>query len=305
MVDRAMVVRPTEELEADLAQNTQVVRSFWAGLQKVMDAFSTESVRRGGEPWPNERIFGAAQVPGATGHRWFQTAQDEKAFMPTAQGQAHLTSLMKTLRIDNSPEWMDRRSQAERAYANVKSLEKELATRASRRDEAAVAAPAQPDAAFEGAAVATGGDEDAAQDEAVAGAAGIAPARRFWTARRRWSAAGVVLVFIVAAAVGVYVWRDDAGSPGRIINTWSQADKQHKGTYSYDSPFANAHRVSGYPEGADVTLMCQQAHGRTITDPTLKTTSSVWYQTTNGDWVNSNYVALTKVDGKTPQLRAC
>lgn len=76
--------------------------------------------------------------------------------------------------------------------------------------------------------------------------------------------------------------------PGRIGNTWSKTRNAFVGTFAYAGPDTAQRVGAGYPEGTQVKVTCFRK-GRAITDPTLQTTSDVWYRLSDGNWISKLY----------------
>ncbi|MEU6074898.1 hypothetical protein [Micromonospora sp. NPDC047074] len=325
--------RSAGELEADLARHREVVVSFWVGIERTMAAYNQWLVSKGEPALSNEQMFQEAQIPASTGHRWLQN----KDAMPAARSTGHLNKLMEFLRLHDKKEWQIRRIQADRAFEEMKNLQAQLQVRRRNANDepappiqrrpddetAAIDDPRQAQADVPPVAVIEKGDgavrvehNDEVKPPDAGGPVDSSGQPQKWPHTRvvvTAVLASVVLVggVVVFSVVAPFGSPSDGASPstspqaGKIVRTWSSVRQDHLGTFSYDSPFANAKKVSGYPEGTPIVVTCQEPNGRSVTDRSLGLTSQAFYKTPGGEWLSSIYVQLDPVNGSTMPLPGC
>ncbi|HEU0132178.1 MAG TPA: hypothetical protein VFQ85_14410 [Mycobacteriales bacterium] len=131
------------------------------------------------------------------------------------------------------------------------------------------------------------------------------------TTRAAWiGVIGVVVAALITAAVTLYVNRDDNGGDGgsrgvqaHVRDTWDDARQALIGVSRYPSAFTNVGRMDGPHEGDLIEVVCQERHGRLVTDTPYhdrQTSSSVWDRLADGTFVSDIYTDLPKTSGDTP-----
>jgi transcriptional regulator with XRE-family HTH domain len=98
-----------------------------------------------------------------------------------------------------------------------------------------------------------------------------------------------------------------SGWPAKVVNTWSPDSKNwdgFKGVNVYRDPYETGRdsKVDAYQESRAVSVVCQERHGREITNPALHVTSPVWDKLAEGVWISDLYTDLPKVTGDAPPL---
>jgi hypothetical protein len=105
-----------------------------------------------------------------------------------------------------------------------------------------------------------------------------------------------------SAATPTTTW-DGTGVETVVTNTWEESVGRLVGVYFYPSLHNNLNKERGVDEGTKVRVICQERHGRRVTDTPYngrQTESTVWDKLSNGMFISDIYTQLPKVDGDTP-----
>lgn len=87
-------------------------------------------------------------------------------------------------------------------------------------------------------------------------------------------------------------------NPSQSQEAWPAAvANAPNGTFLYGGPFKNGHDmqpVASRWNGNALRIVCQEPHGRTIRDESIKKSSAVWSKLDDGNWIPTMYTDLAE-----------